>query len=88
MITVGGTLAKRSRLASPPRISMSSSLTILMTCCAGFSASETSAPLARSRTLGDELPDHGQRDVGLEQGDPDLPAGGVDVCLGQAAAPA
>ncbi len=50
MITVGGTLANRSRRASPPRISMSSSLTILMTCWAGFSASETSAPAARSRT--------------------------------------
>ena len=50
MITVGGTLAKRSRRASPPRISTSSSLTILMTCCAGFRASETSAPDARSLT--------------------------------------
>ena len=85
MMTVGGTLANRSRLASPPRISISSSLTILMTCCAGFSASETSDPLARSRTLGDEFPDHRQRDVGLEQGDPDLPARGVDVRLGQPA---
>ena len=49
-ITVGGTLANRSRLASPPRISTSSSCTILMTCCAGFSACDTSAPLARSFT--------------------------------------
>ena len=38
--------------------------------------------------LGDELPDHRQRDVGLEQRDPDLPAGGVDVGLGQPPAPA
>ncbi len=51
MMTVGGTLANRSRRASPPRIWISSSLTILMTCWAGFSASETSAPDARSRTL-------------------------------------
>ena len=50
MITVGATLAKRSRRASPPRISTSSSLTIFMTCCAGFRASETSAPEARSLT--------------------------------------
>ncbi len=50
MITVGGTLANRSRRASPPRISTSSSLTILMTCCAGLRASETSAPDARSLT--------------------------------------
>ena len=51
MMTVGGTLANRSRRASPPRISISSSLTILMTCWAGFSASETSALDARSLTF-------------------------------------
>src|SRR6266568_4085814 len=51
MMTVGGTLANRSRLASPPSISTSSSLTILMTCCAGLSACMTSAPSARSLTL-------------------------------------
>ena len=51
MITVGGCLAKRSRRVSPPRMVTSSSLTILMTCCAGFSACETSAPSARSFTL-------------------------------------
>ena len=50
MITVGGFLAKRSRRVSPPRIPTSSSLTILMTCCAGFSAWLTSAPRARSLT--------------------------------------
>ncbi len=49
-ITVGGVLANRSRLVSPPRMVTSSSCTILMTCCAGFSAAETSSPLARSRT--------------------------------------
>ena len=59
MITVGGFLANTSRRVSPPRIAISSSLTILMTCCAGFSAAETSAPVARclifamnSRTTG------------------------------------
>ena len=85
MMTVGGFLAKRSRRVSPPRIATSSSLTILMTCWAGFSAWETSAPSARSLTRGDELADHGQRDVGLEQRDPDLADGRVDVRLGQPA---
>ena len=50
MITVGGFFANRSRRVSPPRMPTSSSLTILTTCCAGFRASETSAPLARSLT--------------------------------------
>ena len=48
MITVGGSLANRSRRVSPPRMLISSSLTILTTCWAGLSAPETSAPLARS----------------------------------------
>ena len=48
MMTVGGFLARFNRRVSPPRISMSSSLTILTTCWAGLSASETSAPRARS----------------------------------------
>ena len=51
MITVGGCLAKCRSRASPPRISTSSALTILMTCWAGLSAWETSADLARSRTV-------------------------------------
>ena len=50
MITVGGVLANRSVRVSPPRIPTSSSLTILTTCWAGFSAWLTSAPSARSRT--------------------------------------
>ncbi len=50
MITVGGTLANRSRRVSPPKIVMSSSCTILITCWAGFSAAETSSPVARSLT--------------------------------------
>ncbi len=48
MITVGGCLANWSRRASPPRTSTSSSCTILMTCWAGLSAWDTSAPRARS----------------------------------------
>ena len=50
MITVGGVLANRSVRVSPPRIPTSSSLTILTTCWAGFSAWLTSSPSARSRT--------------------------------------
>ena len=61
MITVGGRLARFSRRVSPPRMSVSSSLTILMTCWAGLRACETSEPAARSlmrlmkpRTTGSE----------------------------------
>ena len=50
MITVGGFFANCSRRVSPPRIATSSSLTILMTCWAGFSARDTSSPSARSLT--------------------------------------
>ena len=50
MITVGGFFAMFSRRVSPPRMLVSSSSTILITCCAGFSAAETSAPSARSFT--------------------------------------
>ena len=88
MITVGPDLAYRSRRVSPPRISTSSSLTILTTCWAGFSAPLTSSPRARSLTAPDELLDDRQRDVGLEQRDPDLARGGVDVGLGEPALPA
>ena len=63
--------------------STSSSLTILTICWAGFSAWLTSSPRARSLTAADELLDHRQRDVGLEQRDPDLARGGVDVGLGE-----
>ena len=60
-------------------------MTILTICWAGFSAPLTSSPRARSLTAADELLDHGQRDVGLEQRDPDLPGGRVDVGLGEPA---
>ena len=64
---------------------MSSSLTILTTCCAGFSALAdlgAAGPLLDRR---DERLDDGQRDVGLEQGDADLAGGRVDVGVGQPA---
>ena len=50
MMTVGPDLANRSRRVSPPRMLTSSSLTILTICWAGFSASLTSSPRARSLT--------------------------------------
>ncbi len=85
MITVGGFLANSSRRVCPPRTVTSSSLTILTTCWAGFSAPLTSAPSARSRTAVGELADHRQGDVGVEQGPADLLHRRGDVLLGQPA---
>ncbi len=82
-MTVGGLRANLNWRVSPPRMVMSSSLTILTTCCAGLSAPETSAPLARSLMWADELAHHGQRDVGFQQGQSDLARGGVDIGVGQ-----
>ncbi len=55
-----------------------------MTCCAGFSARDTSSPAARCFERGDELTDDRQRHIGFEQRDPNLAGGGVDVGLRQA----
>ena len=74
MITVGGFLANVSRRVSPPRIATSSSLTILMTCCAGFSACGDLGAAGPLLDRGDERAHHRQRDVRLEQRDADLPA--------------
>ena len=72
-------------MTSPPRTAMSSSWTILTTCWAGFSASDeldADGPLADPV----EHPAHDlEVDVGLEQGDPDLPQDLVDVGLAEAA---
>ena len=52
MMIVGGFFAKFSGRSTPwPSTSVSSSLTIFTTCWAGLSASDTSVPNARSRTL-------------------------------------
>lgn len=56
------------------------SLTIFTTCCAGFSASLTSAPSALTHGVG-ELLDHRQRDIGVEQGEADVADRLVDVRL-------
>ena len=85
-ITVGPELAKaRSRLA-PPISSASSSLTIFTTCWPGLRLSSTPSPRQRSRDLRGELLDDLEVDVRLEQGEPDLAHGAVDVGLGQLAA--
>ena len=84
-MTVGPDLAKVSRAVSPPRTATSSSWTILTTCCAGFSAPDTSDESARSLTVARELAHDRQGDVGLEQRGADLADGGVDVRLGQPA---
>ena len=56
-----------------------------MTCCAGLSAAEHLGAAGALVDRGDEVLDDGQRDVGLEQRDPDLAGGGVDVGVGQPA---
>ena len=85
MMTVGGFLANWMRRVSPPRMPTSSSLTILMTCWAGLSAPLTSALSARSLILSMKSRTTEHRDIGVEQGDPDLPRRRVDVGLGQPA---
>ena len=83
---------RRRRLGEPPAAGSrrrgcrsSSSLTILTTCCAGLSAPETSAPLARSLMRATNAAHHGQRNVGFQQRQPDLAGGRVDVGVGQPA---
>ena len=85
MITVGGFLAKRSRRVSPPRMPTSSSLTILTTCCAGFSASETSAPSARSLTCRTNARTTGSATSASSSAMRISRARGVDVVLGEPA---
>src|SRR3954464_9380835 len=95
MITVGGVLENASWRVSPPRMVINSSLTILATCWAGFSAPDTSAPLARSlmratksRTTGNDTPASSrahrrQRPVGFEQRQPNLAGRRIDAGVGQ-----
>ena len=78
-------LGERSRRVSPPRIATSSSLTILMTCCAGFSACETSAPRARSLTRAMNAATTGSATSASSSAMRISRHGGVDVGLGQPA---
>ena len=79
--TVGGFDAYVMRIVSPPSVAVSSSLTILMTCCAGLSApaqldADAALPDARHDAC-DDL----EVDVGFEQREPDLAQDLVDVGL-------
>ena len=85
MITVGGCLGE----AQPPGLAAEDRDELLV--------DDLDDLLGRVQRLGDlraagplldrvdEVPDHRQRDVGLEQRDPDLARGGVDVGLGEPA---
>ena len=72
--TLGGFDDTVSLPVVPPRVSTSSSLTILMTCCAGLRLFATSAPRARSFTRAMNVASDADVDVGLEQRDPQLAA--------------
>ena len=72
------------RSVSPPRVSISSSWTILMTCWAGLQALASSAPTQRSRMRATSAADDLEVDVGLEQGEADLAQDLVDVVLAEA----
>ena len=82
-ITVGGRFENESLVPAWPIRAVSSSWTILTTCWPGVRLSSTSLPIARSLTLGDEVLDDAEVDVGLEQRQADLAHGLVDVVLGQ-----
>ena len=66
----------------------SSSWTTLTTCWPGVRLCERSIPTSCSRTRDDEVPDDPEVDVGLEQGQADLPERLVDVGFAQPAPPA
>ena len=83
--TVGGRPAKVIFSVSPPRMRVSSALTILTTCWLGSSACDRVAPIASVADAGDDVAGDADVDVGLEQGGADLPHDLVDVGLGQAA---
>ena len=85
MITVGGFLANAIRRVWPPRIAdelVVDDLDDLLGRVQGAADLGAERPLAHG---GGELPDHRQRDVGVEQGDPDVADRRVDVRLGEAA---
>ena len=86
MMTVGGFEASLRVAGSPPRMLISSSLTMPTTICGPVTDFTTSWPRARSRTGGDELADDLEVDVGFEQGDADLAHGLVEVLFGDGAA--
>ena len=85
MITLGGSLASRSRRVSPPRIAdelLVDDLDDLLGRVQRTGDLGALGPLLDPR---DERADHRQRDVGLQQRDADLARGGVDVGVGEPA---
>ena len=70
---------------SPPRIAVSSSLTILTTCWLGSSAWLSRRADGLLADAGDDVADDADVDVGLEQRGADLAQDLVDVGLGQPA---
>ena len=62
-----------------PRILISSSWTILMTCCDGREGAETSSPMAFDLNVFDELLDDFEIDVGFEQRHADFAQGRLHV---------
>ena len=71
------------RSVSPPSAVTSSSLTILMTCCAGVRLFERSAPEALLADPRDDGAHDREVDVGLEQGHADLAQHLVDVAVAE-----
>ena len=82
---MGGCEANFTLAVSLPRISISSSRTILMTCSAGESAVITSCPTAFSLNVVDKFLDHLEVDVGFQQRHADFLQRFVDVLLGERA---
>ena len=83
-MTAGGWVANDSGAAAPPISAASSRCTTPISAWPGVSEAATSAPIAFCRTRVDELPDHRQRDVGLEQRQPHFAQRVLDVVVGEA----
>ena len=79
MKTLGGSLAKRSLDSWLPRILISSSWTILMTCWRGRKRGEHFLAHGLFLDVFDELFDDLEIDVGFEQRHADFPQGGLHV---------
>ncbi len=84
-MTVGGCGAVARPAWLPPSIFVSSSLTMLMTCCGPVRDLSTSAPDRPLADGVDELPHDAEVDVRLQQGNPHLAQGLVEVLFGDGA---
>ena len=84
-MTTAGEPIRRKVRSPAPSMAVSSSWTILTTCWPALTLSRTSWPMARSRDARDEVLDHLEVDVRLEQRQPDLAHRRVDVGFGDPA---